>query len=224
MRTKKIELPNYGVLDITLDKEHLDHLHHLVEKYEPDNAMQQWMLIDDDNRFQKEVLRKVIQQYIEDFGIPHRLRTTHIHELTFQKFSQIILGRENIRHYINMTLYFLLLYGFKIPSCAKEEQESKCMHPDAGDFVLTYNDITGSVRKVNWKLEQQYNEGHMLIFPSDLFHAVYPHYLTDEKRLSVPGDIAINSGALKGINDQGMLLGPCNSQEFLKKDYQKKTI
>ena len=56
---EKIELPNYGVLDITLDKEHLDHLHHLVEKYEPDNAKQQWMLIDDDNRFQKEVLRKV---------------------------------------------------------------------------------------------------------------------------------------------------------------------
>ena len=93
MRTKKIELPNYGVLDITLDKDHLDHLHHLVEKYEPDNAMQQWMLIDDDNRFQKEVLRKVIQQYIEDFGIPHRLRTTHIHELTFQKFWANYTGK-----------------------------------------------------------------------------------------------------------------------------------
>ena len=47
MKTKKVELPNYGILDITLDKEHLDHLHHLVEKYEPDNAKQQWMLIDD---------------------------------------------------------------------------------------------------------------------------------------------------------------------------------
>jgi len=57
----------------------------------------------------------------------------------------------------------------------------------------------------------------MLIFPSDLYHAVYPHFLTEEKRLSVAGDIAINSMALKGINDQGMLLGPCNSQEFLKK-------
>ena len=50
MKTKKVELPNYGILDITLDKKHLDHLHHLVEKYEPDNAKQQWMLIDDDNR------------------------------------------------------------------------------------------------------------------------------------------------------------------------------
>ena len=56
MRTKKIELPNYGVLDVTLDKDVIRSFHHLVEKYGPDNAKQQWMLIDDDNRFQKEVL------------------------------------------------------------------------------------------------------------------------------------------------------------------------
>ena len=184
MRTKKIELPNYGVLDVTLDKEYLDHLHHLVEKYEPDNAKQQWMLIDDDNRFQKEVLGKVIQQYIEDFGIPHRLRTTHIHELTFQKFWANYTGKGEYQALHQHDAIFSFVVWLKIPSCAKEEQESKDgMHPDAGDFVLTYNDITGSVRKVNWKLEQQYNEGHMLIFPSDLFNAVYPHYLTDEKRL-----------------------------------------
>ena len=86
MRTKKIDLPNYGVLDVTLDKLHLDHLHHLVEKYEPDNAKQQWMLIDDDNRFQKEVIGPVVQEYIGEYGIPEKLLSTHIHDLTFQKF------------------------------------------------------------------------------------------------------------------------------------------
>ena len=59
------------------------------------------------------------------------------------------------------------------------------MHPDAGDFISKYTDIIGRCRKNKWKLEQQYNEGHMLLFPSDLYHAVYPHFLTDEKRLSL---------------------------------------
>ena len=68
MNTKKIELPNYGILDVTLEKNVLDHLHHLVEKYEPDDAKQQWMLIDDDNRFQKEVLNPIIQEYVTDYG------------------------------------------------------------------------------------------------------------------------------------------------------------
>ena len=125
MRTKKIELPNYGVLDITLDKEHLDHLHHLVEKYETDNAMQQWMLIDDDNRFQKEVLRKVIQQYIEDFGIPHRLRTTHIHELTFQKFWANYTGKGEYQALHQHDAYFLLLYSLRFLPVRKKNKNQK---------------------------------------------------------------------------------------------------
>ena len=71
MKTKKVELPNYGILDVTLDKKHLDHLHHLVEKYEPDNAKQQWMLIDDDNRFQKEVLNIIVNDYIKAVSYTH---------------------------------------------------------------------------------------------------------------------------------------------------------
>ena len=98
------------------------------------------------------------------------------------------------------------------------------MHPEARNFILQYTDITGRCRKQSWTLEQQYNEGHMLLFPSCLYHAVYPHFLTEEKRLSVAGDIAINSMGLKGISDQGMPLGPCNSQEFLRKDSGKAHI
>ena len=111
---------------------------------------------------------------------------------------------------------FSFVAWLKIPSVAEVEQKvMNTMHPEAGDFILTYTDIVGRTRKVNWKLVKQYNEGHLLIFPSDCYHAVYPHFLTDEKRISVAGDIAINSMALKEINDHGMLLGPCNSQEFL---------
>ena len=218
MNTNKIELPNYGILDVTLEKNVLDHLHHLVEKYEPDDAKQQWMLIDDDNRFQKEVLNPIIQEYVTDYGFPEKLKTTHIHDLTFQKFWANYTGKGEYQALHNHDAIWSFVIWLKLPAVANDEQSVKeAMHPDAGDFILTYSDIIGRTRKVNWKLEKQYNEGHMLLFPSDLYHAVYPHFQTDEKRLSLAGDIAINSMALKGINDQGMLLGPCNSQEFLKK-------
>ena len=218
MRTKKIDLPNYGVLDVTLDKLHLDHLHHLVEKYEPDNAKQQWMLIDDDNRFQKEVLNPIIQEYVADYGFPEKLKTTHIHDLTFQKFWANYTGKGEYQALHNHDAIWSFVIWLKLPAVANVEQSVKdAMHPDAGDFILTYSDIIGRTRKVNWKLEKQYNEGHMLLFPSDLYHAVYPHFQTDEKRLSLAGDIVINSNVVTDIYDQGMLLGPSNSQEFLKK-------
>lgn len=225
MKTKKVELPNYGILDVTLDKNHLDHLHHLVEKYEPDNAKQQWMLIDDDNRFQKEVLNTIISNYIQEFGYPEKLKATHIHDLTFQKFWANYTGVGEYQALHNHDAIWSFVVWLKIPSVAKDEQSvPHTMHPEAGDFILTYTDIIGRTRKVNWKLEKQYNEGHMLLFPSDLYHAVYPHFLTNEKRLSVSGDIVINSMVLKGMYDQHMPLGPCNSQEFLKKGSGKVNI
>ena len=218
MNTKKIELPNYGILDVTLEKNVLDHLHHLVEKYEPDDAKQQWMLIDDDNRFQKEVLNPIIQEYVADYGFPEKLKTTHIHDLTFQKFWANYTGKGEYQALHNHDAIWSFVIWLKLPAVANVEQSVKdAMHPDAGDFILTYSDIIGRTRKVNWKLEKQYNEGHMLLFPSDLYHAVYPHFQTDEKRLSLAGDIVINSNVVTDIYDQGMLLGPSNSQEFLKK-------
>ena len=218
MNTKKIELPNYAVLDVTLDKNVLDHLHHLVEKYEPDDAKQQWMLIDDDNRFQKEVLNPIIQEYVADYGFPEKLKTTHIHDLTFQKFWANYTGKGEYQALHNHDAIWSFVIWLKLPAVANVEQSVKdAMHPDAGDFILMYSDIIGGTRKVNWKLEKQYNEGHMLLFPSDLYHAVYPHFQTDEKRLSLAGDIVINSNVVTDIYDQGMLLGPSNSQEFLKK-------
>ena len=218
MNTKKIELPNYGILDVTLEKNVLDHLHHLVEKYEPDDAKQQWMLIDDDNRFQKEVLNPIIQEYVTDYGFPEKLKTTHIHDLTFQKFWANYTGKGEYQALHNHDAIWSFVIWLKLPAVANVEQSVKdAMHPDAGDFILTYSDIIGRTRKVNWKLEKQYNEGHMLLFPSDLYHAVYPHFQTDEKRLSLAGDIVINSNVVTDIYDQGMMLGPSNSQEFLKK-------
>ena len=218
MNTKKIELPNYGILDVTLEKNVLDHLHHLVEKYEPDDAKQQWMLVDDENRFQKEVLNPIIQEYVADYGFPEKLKTTHIHDLTFQKFWANYTGKGEYQALHNHDAIWSFVIWLKLPAVANDEQSVKdAMHPDAGDFILTYSDIIGRTRKVNWKLEKQYNEGHMLLFPSDLYHAVYPHFQTDEKRLSLAGDIVINSNVVTDIYDQGMLLGPSNSQEFLKK-------
>ena len=218
MNTKKIELPNYGILDVTLEKNVLDHLHHLVEKYEPDDAKQQWMLVDDENRFQKEVLNPIIQEYVTDYGFPEKLKTTHIHDLTFQKFWANYTGKGEYQALHNHDAIWSFVIWLKLPAVANDEQSVKeAMHPDAGDFILTYSDIIGRTRKVNWKLEKQYNEGHMLLFPSDLYHAVYAHFQTDEKRLSLAGDIVINSNVVTDIYDQGMFLGPSNSQEFLKK-------
>tara|TARA_B100001059_G_C17838379_1_gene589998 strand:- start:6207 stop:6884 length:678 start_codon:yes stop_codon:yes gene_type:complete len=215
MKIKKINPPNYGFLDVTLEKSHIDLLYSLIDKYEPKQSHQQWMLVDDNNRFQKEVLNGVVGEYIKEWGFPEKLKTTHIHDLTFQKFWVNKTGRGEYQSLHNHDSVFSFVAWLKIPYHSQDEQHvPDTMHPEAGDFILTYSDIVGRTRKVNWQLEKQY-EGHLILFPSDCYHAVYPHWLTEEKRISVAGDITINSMVLGGIYDQQMPLGPCNSQEFL---------
>tara|TARA_B100000085_G_C18341253_1_gene430397 strand:+ start:17 stop:667 length:651 start_codon:yes stop_codon:yes gene_type:complete len=216
MKSTKINPPNYGFLDVTLDTSHIDFLYSLIEKYEPEDAHQQWQLIDDNNRFQKEVLNGAVKEYIEEWGFPEKLKSTHAHQLTFQKFWVNKTGKGEYHSLHNHDAVFSFVAWLNIPYASEVEQcVQNTMHPEAGDFILTYTDIVGRTRKVNWKLDKQHNEGHLLLFPSDCYHAVYPHFLTGEKRISVAGDIAINSMGLTGINDQGMPLGPSNSQEFL---------
>ena len=36
-------------------------------------------------------------------------------------------------------------------------------------------------------------EGRMILFPSDMNHLVYPHYTTKDYRISLAGDIVLNS-------------------------------
>tara|TARA_B100000131_G_scaffold318699_1_gene363084 strand:+ start:1727 stop:2383 length:657 start_codon:yes stop_codon:yes gene_type:complete len=218
MKHKNINLPNYGIVDVTLDKKDLDYLFYLVEKYQPEGNKQQWMLIDDKNRFQKDVLLPCIGNYVKDYGFPEKLKSTHVHDLTFQKFWANQTGKGEYQALHNHDAVFSFVVWLKLPHIAEEEQKVvDTMHPEAGDFILTYSDILGRTRKTNWKLEKQYNEGHMLLFPSDLYHAVYPHFLTEEKRLSVSGDIVINSQHITGLVHTGMNLGELNSQEFLSK-------
>ena len=42
MKTTKINPPNYGFIDVTLDDSHIDYLYSLIEKYEPEGSPQQY--------------------------------------------------------------------------------------------------------------------------------------------------------------------------------------
>ena len=124
MKSKKINPPNYGFLDVTLEKSHTDFLHSLIEKYEPKKSHQQWMLIDDNNRFQKEVLNEAVREYIKEWGFPEKLKTTHIHELTFQKFWVNRTGKGEYQALHNHDAVFSFVAWLKIPSNAQEEQHT----------------------------------------------------------------------------------------------------
>ena len=59
----------------------------------------------------------------------------------------------------------------------------------AGNFEFTYNSVEGVTRNQIIKP----TAGKMILFPSKLFHQVYPFYTSDEYRISISGNVSLDS-------------------------------
>ena len=62
----------------------------------------------------------------------------------------------------------------------------------ASCFEFVYKDILGKDVTYDYRLSSK-DEGVMLLFPSKMSHVVYPFYNCDEDRVSVSGNIEINT-------------------------------
>ena len=58
----------------------------------------------------------------------------------------------------------------------------------SGCFTFLFTGMLGQIIKHNYHLNPSY-DGTILIFPSQMNHAVYPFYTSDEERISISGNI-----------------------------------
>jgi hypothetical protein len=62
----------------------------------------------------------------------------------------------------------------------------------AGKFEITYTDILGNTRPSEYNIDQTY-EGKLLMFPALLRHCVYPFYNSLSNRISLSGNVLLES-------------------------------
>ena len=62
-------------------------------------------------------------------------------------------------------------------------------------FQFSYQDIIGGYRTRTYKMNPEI-EGTMLFFPAKLQHCVHPFYNCDEDRISISGNISLNTAKL----------------------------
>ena len=213
------ELPNFGVIEAELEQEDIDYLWKLVHKYSHnakwegnrlisiEEDFKQFPLNDDDNMFQNNVLRPCTDKYFETYGGPFKQKTTHTHELAFSRFwcrASLDGDYQSIHDHQGI---FTFVVWLTVPfEGADERQVQAGFRPEASDFVLVYPDTCGQLQKRNFVLGKG-AEGKMLFFPSDINHIVYPHYTTQEYRIALAGDVALNSTAL------GSLINPIEDKK-----------
>ena len=209
---KAVDLPNFGVLECDLGQSEIDYLWEKVKKYTPEATWEgntcvdagkmedkQFAINDDENIFTEKVLIPMTENYFSAYGTPFKHKSSHFHQMTFSRFWGRLSKDGDYQSIHDHQGVFTFVVWLRIPFEGKVERKIQPgFRPEAGDFVLVYPDTCGALQKRTWVLGPG-AEGKMLFFPSDLNHIVYPHYSTEEYRISLAGDICLNSIMPSGL-------------------------
>lgn len=148
----------------------------------------------------------VMLEYISKLALTHDKisQPHHIREVTGVmssaqrfKFKDIWVNfqkkHEFHPHHIHGGVYSFSLWP-RVPYTIAEE---RAVYPDstlpvAGNFVAYYTDILGQNRSYPFPVDKDY-EGIICLFPSRLGHSVNPFYTSDDYRVSVSGDLIIDT-------------------------------
>lgn len=196
-----------GILSFKLDKKHLDLLWKYIKRSafsgwtfdENNNVLtnghhQQWTLYDTTQIFEQEVLIPSINAYVNKWGYPIDMKTTH---WPVPEFNRFWVRFSNIGDYHalhdHQAIWSFVIW-INLPTNWQDEQGGKMgeKHPHASDFQLCYTNSVGRIQKQTYKLDRN-QEGTMIVYPSDFPHQVYPHFTSDEFRVAIAGDVAISS-------------------------------
>ena len=196
---------NVGYISSKLSKESMKTLNGYIKKAKKKdyrhtlagNISESYQLKDTKSWFFKNDLVPLIKEFFENTAPVHKVVpqamipqcgfTLHDLWVNFQKKYEF-----NPSHMHGGVFSFVV--WMKIPASYKEEiklpfvKGANGMCPNT--FELNYISTIGKVMCEKWFLEPE-DEGTILFFDSNRPHQVYPFYTSDEKRISISGNISL---------------------------------
>ena len=206
MEIDYIDPKNFGLVHTVLSEEHQALCWSILKKNAPTEAvwegntllsvprkLKQWWITEDKDKFEREILAPLVSAYINKYGLPGKVETTHKQGLKFSRFW----CRASTRHdyhalHDHRSIMTFVTWLHNPVNSEDEKRDQWGFRPEAGEVILTYNDTCGKLRKYIIPMSPQKN-GKMMVFPSDINHMSQPIHSTDEYRICLAGDIAYDS-------------------------------
>ena len=201
---KKIEPTNLGWLEYKLNPQEMDYVWRCIENKKEDhkkelagNISASYSLMDRGDWFWVNVVHPLMFEYCERFEnlgdyIPNNGRHPYYLKnwwVNYQKQNEF-----NPIH--NHGGVYSFVIWMKIPYDTRKQNQKDIARnsntPKIGEFQFLFSDLLGKHCDHTYRLSPQW-EGTMLFFPSLLNHQVYPFYDCDEYRISVSGNIGIDT-------------------------------
>ena len=205
--TVKTVIPsNAGWLERKLNPQEMDYLWRCI-KNKKENAKNQLAgnieksnyLVDRSDWFFINTVRPLCYEYLNNFDetIVTMLPTNQQHPLYMSEWWVNYQKQNEFNPLHNHTGIFSFVIWMKIPYDGKEQNRNNVTNsPSRGTFVFSYTDMLGSIRPYTYIMSPKV-EGTMLFFPSALMHQVYPFYNCDEDRISISGNVQLNTTKIR---------------------------
>ena len=201
---KVINPVNVGWIETTLGSEIMDHLWKCIDNKKGDyrshlagNISESYQIEDENGWFSGNVIRQLLKKYEESFGnMAKSVPTTLPHPFCLESMWVNYQKKHEFNPLHDHSGVYSFVIWMKIPFDYEDQINlPNCKgsnHPLNSGFVFEYLDILGKMKYHNYGLSKG-DEGNMLFFPSQLHHQVYPFYNCDETRISISGNIALDT-------------------------------
>ena len=195
---------NIGWLESKLNSEEIDYIWRCIDnkKEKLNNTLAghlsgSYRLQDKSNWCWSHILIPLINEYEEKFGnFGERLPLSRYHSYYLHNWWVNYQREGEFNPIHDHTGVYSFVIWMKIPYKDKEQQNLQIAkdsnNPSNGTFVIYYLDTLGKIRTYDYHLNPE-DEGRMLFFPSPMNHAVHPYFGCDEERISVSGNIRLNT-------------------------------
>tara|TARA_R100000008_G_C3557347_1_gene153978 strand:+ start:287 stop:928 length:642 start_codon:yes stop_codon:yes gene_type:complete len=209
MKRSEVEVvspDNLGWLEYKLNKQEMDYVWKCIEnkKEKINNTLagiikESNKLIDRGDWFWKNVLLPLVKRYAEEFDnigrIPNASRVSHPYELSSWWVNYQRQTEFNPIHTHGGVYSFVI--WMKIPyEYNQQRQLPIAQHAGNGEeisnFEFHYINTLGTLTSHIYQMRPE-REGTLLFFPAKLNHEVYPFYNCDEERITVSGNVVLNT-------------------------------
>ena len=159
-----------------------------------------YRLMDKGDWFFINVIKPVIGEFEKEFGrLGQSVPLNQAHPcflnswwVNYQKQNEFNPVHNHFGLY-SFVLWMKIPFNWEKQNRARISQQSN--HQSISTFEFHFRDSLGRPRDYSYRLSKE-DAGVLLLFPSELLHTVYPFYDCDEDRISVSGNITINTSKL----------------------------
>tara|TARA_B100000287_G_scaffold42933_1_gene38761 strand:+ start:330 stop:1052 length:723 start_codon:yes stop_codon:yes gene_type:complete len=202
--------PNWGWLEKKLNKKEVDYVWKCIEgkKSSCKNRLvgvldDSYDLVDRGNWFWENTLFPLVQRYAQEFGnMGARVPVNQVHPYYLQSWWVNYMKKGDYNPIHDHTGLYSFVLWMQIPSSWKEEMKNPLISNTGSQSINTFEfvalDLLGGFTSFQYRLNPTY-ENLLVFFPSRLHHTVFPFYHSDGERISIAGNISVNTAKTTSI-------------------------